>query len=102
MTSPVTISPLRVAGGQPGPDHRRGVDPGDGADRHRHAVPLIDDNGRNILDRPRLAHAPDVARFPLVDEVTTADVGVVVPKGIENVGHGQAIAYPVCPGSTST
>ena len=79
-----------VAGGQPRPDHRRGVDLGNLADGHGHAVALVDDDGRDVLHRPRLAHAPDVAGLPLVDQVAAPHVRVVVLESVEDVGHRQA------------
>ena len=68
---------LAVAGDQPRADHRGGVDLGDVADRHRHAVALVDDDRRDVGDAVHLALAPDVPGLALVDEVAAADVGVV-------------------------
>src|SRR5439155_13508319 len=73
---------LAVAGRQAGPDHRGGNDPGHIPDGDRHAVALVDDDRGDVLDVARLAHSPDVARLPIVDEIAAADVGVVGFQGV--------------------
>ena len=80
---------LAVACRQPRADHGSGVDLGDVADRDGHAVAFIDHDGRDVLDRLRLAHAPDVPRLALMDQVTATDVGIVVLECIEHIGHRQ-------------
>ena len=82
---------LAVAGHQPGADHRRGVDLGHVGDRHGDAVALVDDDRGDVGHVVRLALAADVPRLPLVHEVAAADVGVVHPQRVEDVGHRQVV-----------
>ncbi len=79
--------PLAVTRGQSCPNHRCRVDPGDPTDGDRHAVALVNHDGRDIFDRPCLADSPDVPGFTLVDQVAPAHVGVVVLQRVEYVGH---------------
>ena len=78
---------LAVPGGQAGPNHRRGMNLGNPADGHGHAVALVDHDGRDVVHRPCLADSPDVPGLALVDQVASAHVGVVVLQRVEHVGH---------------
>ena len=77
ITSPVTISPWPSRVTSPARIIGAGWTLATSRDRHRDAVALVDDDRGDVVDVVRLAHAADVPRLALVDEVAAADVGVV-------------------------
>ena len=83
--------PLAIARHQARADHRCQLDLRHVGHRDGDAVALDQDDRRDVSHRVRLALAPDVPRFPLVDEVAAADVAVVRPQGVEDVGQGQVV-----------
>ena len=91
ITSPVTISPWPSRVARPARIIGAGWTLATSRDRDRHAVALVDDDRRDVVDAAHLAHAADVPRLALVDEVAAADVGVVRPQRVEEVGHRQPV-----------